>query len=454
MMSQCTDQSLLLTVQNHLFALYQFPNKQDDDFNKKAENIYLIFNQVLSTLDPGTQTKIKERIVKNIEALNEPSSSSKLKNKIVLTAVALQILDQDSNLTSLKKISFEDEMYALNFLTKKRYIPISSILKRYQTLCQSFDCTDNEKIIQNILRRADRNKLNLSERISLFNPLLPKLLKDHVFNFIKEALVTSTLKNCTLPQFDSFEVLSIVSDDLSIVNFCPNLKSLELMNGNCLSDNDLKFLSHLKLEKLSIENSSIKGEGLCHIMHMPLESLRVVGGGKLQNDALYHIGKIDSLKHLDVSDNDITNEALLYLKNPSLQSLAIGLTPITEITALTKIPLKKLSLRWMENVQEFKSILPNLLEIKELEILDLAGMKINPEELLSLSQLPLKHIDLRQGVTSTANCLRESDLLKFAQAIKKLHNIHVNILSGTMLLWSRLILKEDNKFNIANVVKK
>ncbi|MBA3285485.1 MAG: hypothetical protein H0U27_10570 [Nitrosopumilus sp.] len=73
-------------------------------------------------------------------------------------------------------------------------------------------------------------------------------------------------------------------------------------------------------------------------------------------------------------------------------------------------------------------------------------------QLLSLSQLPLKFIDLRQGVNSVNNCPSILHLMDFAHEIKNKHKIDITIMTGSVLEWQKIRLNQNNKFDALEVV--
>jgi hypothetical protein len=196
----------------------------------------------------------------------------------------------------------------------------------------------------------------------------------------------------------------ITSDGLDeLLMHLPKIKSLNLANSK-LSDAGLKNLDGKFLEKLVIYNTNVTDTGLSYFKKFRnLKLLNISGRNlgdsnsdiRLTNKGYIHLATLTNLEDLSISEQNINNQTLVYLKDLPLKSLSIydssisddGLNNIAAIHSLKKLRIVKC------NIGD-KGV-NKLSNLKELEEIDLTYTQISDESLKYLDQLKsLKTIHL------------------------------------------------------------
>lgn len=442
-------------IQQQLSELWNV-SPADEDYMQRVEMILMEFNMVFSRYATSDQTRMRHRILKKLDLLRQTKDPFEVFTKIISIDIGIQFLDP--SLSNIGKYAPLEEAHALKNLSKKIYIPICSIVERYEKLSKLFDFPGKEKLMENLLLRRDKSILSLSSRVSLyvnFPEIYP--IKNQLFNFIKEH------PHNVLGDFLEIECKNvkkiIVNDckDLSILNLFPNLTDLKIIRACNLHDSVFAAIAHLKLTNLKIDDieddGTMDGHGLGKIANMPLKSLTLSHYG-IKDVVMSHIKLMTSVENLYIGCSGITDAGLYHLENAThLKTLSLICNPITSkgIFYLRNLALKKLYLAWID---EFKKgmgdVVSSLLQMKNLNSLDLRGAKLTAKELLQLSDLPLEFIDLRQSLRSLQNCLSLEDLYSFALSVKQKQNINVTIISGSVLEWMEYTLKANDMFHITH----
>jgi hypothetical protein len=99
---------------------------------------------------------------------------------------------------------------------------------------------------------------------------------------------------------------------VALVANCPNLKSLNLMNLD-ISDDGLRSISSLKLERLDLCSTDITDAGLGHLSTLPLVELDL-SNTRLTDDGLEHLAGISTLRKLRVYGTNVTEDGVMAFK--------------------------------------------------------------------------------------------------------------------------------------------
>ncbi|MBA3285484.1 MAG: hypothetical protein H0U27_10565 [Nitrosopumilus sp.] len=444
-------------LQYKILDLYHLATEDQNEYMNRVDSILQQFEKAYVNFTNASDSIIKKRITERLKFLKISLHPLDVIENIYDIVIAIKFLDIDCQTLSYPFDHFQ------RILEKELFIPFSTVidtlakLKKASEINILLNKTQKKLLLEGLLQRTDKHLLNLKNRIKLQEIFSPKdELKNKVSKFIKEL---------STAEFKDLSHLTITNlEDLALVDLYPSLTSLDLLFPSTLKNDKMakkifKALADLKLKHLKIQNTEIEGRDLATFTLMPLKSLTLTGI-PLQDDAIEKINQITTLRKLDVSDTSVTDLGLMNLSNTELTHLSIGvnneITPTGIQSCLKKLKLEYLNIAWTDSLKHgMTEILPSIIKMPKLNSLDLRGAHLSYEQLMSLSALPLKNIDLRQGLDFIEqNSFTENQLLEFAGTIRMLHNIYITIKTGSVLDWKELKLNEIDGLNPLHASKK
>lgn len=254
------------------------------------------------------------------------------------------------------------------------------------------------------------------------------------------------------PETSTIGAATVVSDPVDIVHALAGLQAKVKRDGDgCIVEVDLR-------------KSSGSEQLWPRLSQLPRLRSLIVAGGKSQAEDLVPLGKIQTLRNLDLRQNSVDAAGLIHLA-PLADLRALRLSPDTSLDSagldailnLSQLRVLALDFQWIGAAAE----LEQLRSLENLEELYLAGTLVDDDAVAVLAQFPrLKKLRIAQTKVSDAGLahlggasqLQELDLSENA----KITNAGMSHLSGlTQLvrlnLW-RVAISDEGISHLAPLV--
>ncbi|MBZ0189556.1 MAG: hypothetical protein K8F91_25140 [Candidatus Obscuribacterales bacterium] len=193
-----------------------------------------------------------------------------------------------------------------------------------------------------------------------------------------------------------------------------------------MTDDSLAYLASMKqLKTLSLSFTRISDKGLAHLTGLPLLDLSLVETA-VTDQGLKELGKINSLRFLDLSATDITDRGLPYLRPlSSLSDIHLTATHITDNGIKELLHHPHLWKVVLINTFVTDASMPDLAKLENLTNLSLDGTEISSKGLACLS----KSASLVK--LSLENCkISDEDIAILVEGLANLTSLN---LSGTQV---------------------
>ena len=240
---------------------------------------------------------------------------------------------------------------------------------------------------------------------------------------------SSTLKSST----GSINLDSLSDDPLMHVEDLARDKILAQKDKDTIevagwfSDKALSAFSEVKsASKIYLEETSIEGPGLEHLIKLPITVLSLNGGVKFTNVGLDSISLMPQLQYLDLTKTKVDDSGMAELRSlTKLQTLNLGYTPLTGIglSSLEGMAIRNLALNSCTRIQD--SDLRSLQKMHYLEALSLEDTDITNAGLRVMSSgVGLPHLrTLKLGATNITD-----EGMKYLKSFPRLQELSI---SGT-----------------------
>jgi hypothetical protein len=124
----------------------------------------------------------------------------------------------------------------------------------------------------------------------------------------------SVLSKCTNLKVFAADELFVSEDGLQHLSNCPQLAELYL-KGTLVSDDAMSMIAEMKnLRKLRLAKTKVSTAGLELLSALPLEELDVSECSRVLDDSMVAIGKMVSLKRLNLWRDVVTDDGAAHLK--------------------------------------------------------------------------------------------------------------------------------------------
>lgn len=217
-----------------------------------------------------------------------------------------------------------------------------------------------------------------------------------------------------------------------------------ILNGTTITDSMLKGLDDLAtLRRLDLASSEVHGSGLRHLE--PLPALQILSLSDIQANGLKRLGRLTSLRDLEIDNEMITLEPEAFrplCKLQGLERLTLTVTQLTSEIARYLVPLhnlKELDLGQCNTTAKALARIGSLTDLEKLTIyisskspgwarlfrsltklrkLSLASWNLDRGQLQHLAALPsLEHLDLEAGSPLSETLFEQLSKIKQLQRL-------------------------------------
>jgi hypothetical protein len=257
---------------------------------------------------------------------------NKLQNYELIKKVCLYAINVDKLSSSLSKVKLKElELY--DPVHTKGYFIKHLNCEYLENL--SLDCTNikNKYLVQLLNKSTKLIRLEFINKNHLRNvdTILPCFLKLINLNYL--ALMGWNIINKLFLKLQNTKLQCLDLYDCDIKKSYENLKDLKLLRYvkiDNATDDFLSYLKGLNLTKLSLRSSPIIGDGLFHLINMPLNNL-------------------------ELNETNITDEHLIHIKDHKLEILDLAccddITPKC-FQFFSTMPLERLCIEYCRNITE------------------------------------------------------------------------------------------------------
>lgn len=190
------------------------------------------------------------------------------------------------------------------------------------------------------------------------------------------------------------------------------------------TDDDLKLLSGSGAKRIILDSCPITAGGLVNLDVIPLISLEVTNSN-LGDEAVPYLNRLKSLSHLDLSGQRLTEAGFKAIELPRLKRLIVddckGFNDTALEAVIEKYPsLSSLSIAATDVTADG---INQIARLKGLRSLRLSTLEVGPENIRSLSGLPVSVLDL-------TGCRMNAKALLELRRMRSLRSINLYSISG------------------------